>query len=304
MRDAVQRLADQGTPATRLLLNSTEFYDATILLPQFVTAWARGVRLHEYLGRLRIHHRGFSRETVRAFLGAIGWWRRDWYGFRHADAVLSVTSPLNDELRALGVRTELLHPCTHAADSTPPARTGSTAIRLVTAAALLDDPRKRVLWMLEALSEWSGANCTMTLIGAPSDSVREAAARLEMPVEFTGSLSRNDAIGAMRSCDVFLFASVLDDWGYVITEAMSQGLTVIAPGIAPFNEILGDTGALYTVNDPGAFRRALDDLLPRFMSARQASWQSAHDRFSRTVFVRRLESIATRCGDAKTRAEP
>jgi glycosyltransferase involved in cell wall biosynthesis len=304
MRDAVRCLADQGTPATRLLLNSTEFHDSEIPLPQFVTAWARGVRLHEYLGRLRIHHRGFSRETVRAFLGTIGWWRRDWYGFRHADAVLSVTSPLHDELRALGIHSELLHPCTHAPDASVPLRVGDPVVRLVTSAASLDDPRKRVLWMLDALRDWRGTGCTLTLIGAPSDAVRGAASRLEMPVEFAGTLSRDDAVLAMRSCDVFLFASALDDWGYVITEAMSQGLAVIAPAIAPFDEILDATGALYVMNEPGAFRQALDDLLPRFMSARQASWQSAHDRFSRAVFVQRLEWIATRCVDAKTPGEP
>src|SRR5258708_29201379 len=64
MRDAVQTLAAAGTPATMVLLNSTEFYDPVVEVPQLVTAWASGISLRDYLARSRVHRRGLSRHSL------------------------------------------------------------------------------------------------------------------------------------------------------------------------------------------------------------------------------------------------
>jgi glycosyltransferase involved in cell wall biosynthesis len=291
MLEAARQLAEAGTPASFLLLNSTEFYVAEIDAPQLVTAWARGVLFRQYIARLRVHLHGVSHHAVRTILGTIGWWRKDWRTFRRADLVLGVTTPLVDELRAHGVGVELLHPCTHVSADPPIARDAHAPVRLLTAAVSLDDPRKRVLWMLDALRDWTGPNCTLTLVGESSARVRAAAAAITTPVEFTGALSREDVVQTMRTHDVFLFASELDDWGYVVTEAMSQGLAVVAPACSPFDEILGTTGALYAPGNLIAFRQALDDLLSRVDASRHATWERAHELFSRPRFVSRLRSI-------------
>lgn len=293
MLEAVRRLAAAGTPVSYVLLNSTEFYVTGIAAPQLVTAWARGVLFREYVARLRVHVHGLSHHAVRTIFGTIGWWRKDWRSFRRADLVLGVTSPLVEQLRAHGVNVELLHPCTHVSLRPPLVREAGAPVRLLTAAVALEDPRKRVLWMLNALREWTGTNCTLTLIGASSTGVQAAARALTIPVEFTGMLSREEVVRAMRTHDIFLFASELDDWGYVVTEAMSQGMAVVAPACSPFDEILGSTGALYAPHSPIAFRQALDALLSRVMSSRLAAWERAHDKFSRARFSSRLRSIVS-----------
>jgi alpha-1,6-mannosyltransferase len=175
----------------------------------------------------------------------------------------------------------------------PLVRDAEAPVRLLTVAVSLDDPRKRVLWMLDALREWTGADCTLTLVGASSARVQAAAQALVTPVEFTGTLSREDVVRTMRTHDVFLFASELDDWGYVVAEAMSQGLAVVAPACSPFDEILGATGALYAPENPIAFRRALDDVLSRVGASRYATWERAHLLFSRARFADRLRSIVS-----------
>ncbi len=291
MREAVRELSAAGVPVTAILLNATEFFDPSLPCPQLVTAWARGVTLREYLARLGVQLRGVSRHSLRAFLGTLGWWRKDWYAFRRAGVVLAVSTPLQDELQSHGVRAELLHPCTHSASLPPLPRGAGQPVRLLSAAVSLDEPRKRIEWMLESLRKWHGTNCTLTLIGAPSARVRAVAGALDMPVEFTGALSRDAVVERMREHDVFLFASVLDDWGYVITEAMSQGMAVVAPNLSPFDEILGDTGALYGAHDASAFRAAVDRVLVDTEGARQRSWDRARRQFSRELFAARLFAV-------------
>lgn len=291
MRDAVRILDDVGTPATIVLLNSTEFYDPDVLVPQLVTAWARGILLRQYIARMKFHLHGVSHHSLRVILGTLGWWRKDWRSFHRADVVLAVTTPLAQELRGHGVRVELMHPCTHASSVAPAVRPPGNPVRLLTAAVSLGEPRKRVLWMLDALRDWAGTNCTLTLVGTPNEQLLAAARALSIPVEFTGSLSRDDVVRTMLAHDLFLFASILDDWGYVVTEAMAQGLAVIAPAIAPFDEILGETGALYAPDDPAALRHALDQLTPHVATARHKSWLRARSTFSRSAFVGRLRSV-------------
>ena len=300
MYEAIQLLEREGTTVRIALLNATEFYDPRITVPQLVTAWAQGVTARAYTARLRIHLRGLSRQSVRAVTGAIGWWRKDWRAFRGADVILSVTSPLATELRSHGVAAMLLHPCTHAAAAAPVQRPAGVPVRLLMTAASLDEPRKRVGWMLDAMRAIPANTCVLTLVGEASDVLRRQADRLACPVDFTGPLSRDDVMRVMRDNDVFVFGSLLDDWGYVITEAMGQGLAVVAPRLAPFDEIVGETGLLYDAVDPNAFRRTIIEMLPQVESARLASWRRAQSAFSRDVFVARLREIVAAHDAAQT----
>src|SRR5437588_11244256 len=49
MHKAVRALEDRGRRIETILLNSTEFFDASIQHSQYVVAWARGVTLANYL---------------------------------------------------------------------------------------------------------------------------------------------------------------------------------------------------------------------------------------------------------------
>lgn len=293
MRDAVHRLGEEGTPPSVLLLNSTEFFDPDIRVPQMVVAWASGITLRDYASRLRFHLRGFTRASIRILLGTIGWWRRDWRGYRGADVVLAVTARLQRELRSHGVPAVLLHPCTRASSSPPVVDGRQPGMRLLIAAASLEEPRKQVSWMLRALrgapDTWS-----LTLIGAAGESVAHELSALAIRPRLLGALSREDTVREMGAHDVLLFASALDDWGYVIAEAMSQGLAVTAPRAAPFDEILGDTGALYSPGDPASFLSAIALIERSVVVARFSAWQRARTMFDGERFVSTLRSAAER----------
>ncbi|MFX4404791.1 glycosyltransferase, partial [Acinetobacter baumannii] len=76
---------------------------------------------------------------------------------------------------------------------------------------------------------------TLTLIGSCSDEFKEWVLQNNFPAIFTGILPRDYAISALRNCDVLIFASISDDWGYVQVEAMSQGLAILSPQHSPFD---------------------------------------------------------------------
>lgn len=290
VREAIARLATAGTPVERVLLNSTEFVDETVGVPQLATAWASGVSSREYASRLVFHLRGRPRDILRSTLATVGWWRRDWFGFTHVDIVLAVTERLTKELRSHGVPATTLFPCTHVSTNAPVPRADGSRVRLVTAAVDLEEPRKRVSWMLEALRGFDG-HCELTLIGSSSARLRAMAAGLKIPVVFTDRLPREAAMSFLSHQDVFLFASVLDDWGYVVTEAMARGLAVVAPDLPPFDEILGTTGALYPAESQGGFCRALAIAVAEGAGARDVSWRRASAEFSRGIFSARLREI-------------
>lgn len=86
--------------------------------------------------------------------------------------------------------------------------------------------------------------------------------------------------------------SLLDDGGSVATEAMGQGLAVVAPDLAPFDEIVGDAGVLYEAMDSASFRRAIIKTLPQVESARLASWSRARSVLARVAFVDQLDSLS------------
>lgn len=290
MREAVRRLSDRGESVGTVLLNSTEFLDPSIDAPQLVTAWARDISLGAYLARLRTHLSGLSLHSVRMTLDAIGWWRRDWFAFRRADLVLGVSQALTDELRRAGVRAELLHPCIGVSGDVVRAGHHGT-VRLVVVAESLDLPRKRVGWMLEALHGWSAPGVTLTLVGEASDAIRVAAAATGIETHFVGRVPRDQVQRTMRDGDVFLFASVLDDWGYVLAEAMSHGMAVVAPDASPFDEMVGEAGVRFAPGSPDDFRRAVADASARVDELRGAALARARVQFSHGAFVTRLRAL-------------
>ena len=293
MRGAIQQLGDRGVTVRALLLNSSEFFDPSLSPPQLVTAWARDITLGAYLARLRTHLQGVSLHSWRMTLDAIGWWRRDWFAFRGADLVLGVSQALTDELQRAGVRAVLLHPCISLPDGDPRPRAHDGEVHLVIVAESLALPRKRVVWMLEALRDWNVAGISLTLLGEASSAVREAAQATGIPVHFLGRVAREEVQRAMRDGDVFLFASLLDDWGYVLAEAMSHGMAVVAPDASPFDEIVGRAGVRFAPSSPDDFRRAVVEACDRLDQLPRLATERARTQFSRQSFVTRLHALMT-----------
>jgi glycosyltransferase involved in cell wall biosynthesis len=162
------------------------------------------------------------------------------------------------------------------------------------AAVNLKEPRKRILWMLDAMKKISLPSGTiLQLAGEPDESLRRAAAQLNIPAEFLGHLKRQELQKVMQEADIFCFGSQLDDWGYVLVEAMANGLIPVAPAISPFDEIMGRVGYGYNPRSQSAFVSALRSAASSSLAdKRHEAWERANSLFSRTAFGQSiLESI-------------
>ena len=201
--------------------------------------------------------------------------------------MLSVTEALNKSLRQRSAPSDLAYPGTSVS---PVKDRGDGGIRLLMAAVKLGEPRKRIVWMLEAMKEMSPPPGTvLQLAGDADDSVRRAAAEIGFPVEFLGHLQRQELQQIMRQAHIFCFGSLLDDWGYVLVEAMANGLTPVAPAVSPFDEILDGVGLCYSPHSQGDFMRALQSIVSGSLAdrGRQAS-DRAQSLFSRQAFGRSI----------------
>jgi glycosyltransferase involved in cell wall biosynthesis len=291
-------LAGRRVRPAAYILNQSTLVDRAVPCCQLVAAWSYPVHLPGYLRKvpLLVPGRGV-RAFLRTVLSSVGWWRKDWRAYRAADRVLSVTKALDASLRRRSVPSDLAYPGTFVtlAQDRP-----TTGIRMLMAAARLNEPRKRILWMLDAMKEITPPPGTfLQLAGEPDDALRRAAAHIPFPVEFLGHVKRQQLQQIMRQAQVFCFGSLLDDWGYVLVEAMANGLVPVAPGLSPFNEILGGAGYCYRPQSRADFQRVLVAALssPLMDKGREARHR-AQALFSRQAFGRFLlqsvESVARR----------
>jgi glycosyltransferase involved in cell wall biosynthesis len=293
-----KHLAARGVQPTAYILNQSSLIDRSVPCPQLVTAWGYPVTLTAYLRKVPLL---MPDKSLRSFLHIallwVGWWRRDWRGYRTADRVLPVSEILLRSLRRRSVDASLAYPGTHVGPIPDRSRSGD-GIRLLMAAVSLGEPRKRILWMLDAMKNVSlPPGTVLQLAGEREDSVVRAAAQLSFPVEFLGRLKRPELQKVMQQAHIFCFASLLDDWGYVLVEAMANGLVPVAPALSPFDEIMGKVGAGFRPKSQEDFVRALHSAVSSSLEdKRREAWDRANGLFSRAAFGRSileaLDSVA------------
>jgi hypothetical protein len=285
-------LTGHGVRPAAYILNQSSLVDRSVPCRQIVAAWSYPVSLSDYLRKTLLLVPDQSLKVfVRTALSSLGWWRKDWRGYRNADSVLPVTEALLASLRHHSVTAGLAYP--GACAGPIPDRSGG-GIRLLMAAVNLKEPRKRILWMLDAMKKISLPSGTiLQLAGEPDESLRRAAAQLNIPAEFLGHLKRQELQKVMQEADIFCFGSQLDDWGYVLVEAMANGLIPVAPAISPFDEIMGRVGYGYNPRSQSAFVSALRSAASSSLAdKRHEAWERANSLFSRTAFGQSiLESI-------------
>jgi starch synthase len=79
---------------------------------------------------------------------------------------------------------------------------------------------------------------------------------------YLGTMPHSKVLAAMRDHDVLIFPSLFEGFGMVITEAMSQGMVVIATDHTALPNIADEsTGIRVPVRDSGAIEVALNDLI-------------------------------------------
>jgi glycosyltransferase involved in cell wall biosynthesis len=279
-----KHIAANGVQPTAYILNQSSLVDRRVACPQIVASWSYPVSLFSYLRKTPLLT---PNKTIRAFLrtslSAVGWWRRDWRSYREADQVLPVSNALHISLGRRSVTSHMAYPGT---SFSPLPDRGGEGLRLLMAAVQLHEPRKRILWMLDAMKHLSlPAGTVLQLVGEPDESVRQAAGRLGFPVELLGHLKRSDLQKIMRQADIFCFGSLIDDWGYVLVEAMANGMVPVAPAISPFDEIMGDVGSSYRPQSQDDFVCALRSAISVSQSDRRRdAWNRAQRLFSRKAF--------------------
>jgi glycosyltransferase involved in cell wall biosynthesis len=159
-----------------------------------------------------------------------------------------------------GVDTELFHPAKR-----------SLAMRMRLAGGVPDgpvllyvgrlSPEKNLAALrpvLEALPE-----ARLALVGDGPDRARLERLFAERRVVFTGFLRGDELARAFASADVFVMPSATETLGFVVLEAMSSGLPVVAARAGGIPDLVtdGENGRLVDPGDTGAWIDAVGELL-------------------------------------------
>jgi glycosyltransferase involved in cell wall biosynthesis len=138
---------------------------------------------------------------------------------------------------------------------------------IVTVSRLI--PKKQPLFLLEAFRRVRARHACALLIVGSGELEPELRAKVERDaipdVSFAGFLSQGEVARAYAAADVFALASrEHETWGFVVNEAMSFGLPVVASekvGCAADLVHDGETGLVAPHDDVAAFATALERLV-------------------------------------------
>lgn len=287
-------LLAQGITPDTYLFNQPDLIDPALKLPQHVVAWAYPSSFWGYISKVgRLSGWKFNKNFLFTVLDAIGWFRRDWHAYRKASSVMAVSERLNGELVNKKITSNTVYPCIRTEAQPQGGRPAlkSAKVKIVISALYLEEPRKRVAWLLESVEGLPAQNFEIHLLGQASEAFVTRFKKL--PLIFYGKLRREQALEVMKDKDIFLFGSVLDDWGYVQTEALSKGMVVIAPNLSPFDEIVGHSEFLYKSDSPDDLRNKLMKVIDHTQLSllKSQSEKRAEQLFSRKIFAATVISL-------------
>ncbi len=298
MAQAVEVVERRGETVEALLLNASALVLADPPAPQCVVAWAYPPTLTGYLRKVPLQAPLMSRAGVRATLAAIGGSgaiarasprpTRSWRSRRNWRGALERRVP----------QVTVVAPGTHVADG----RDADGARRdFLIVAANLEEPRKRVWWMLDALARQSDTT-PVTLVGRASDDWRDEVSKRHPSASILPPCGREDLRALMSRHATLLFGSRFDDWGYVVTEAMGAGLAVVAPRQPPFTSIGEGFACFYEPRSPEDFAQAAARSLHVEDSLRKAAKDAVEQRYGRAAFGARLVATAEDAARRRARA--
>lgn len=174
---------------------------------------------------------------------------------------------------------------------TPRARTERLRVLYVGSLGLL----KGIPYLFEALRA-CGRDLEVTVVGRARGECAALSAALA-GVRYLPSLPNPEVLALMEQSDVFVFPSLFDGFGLVITEAMSRGCAVITTPNTAGPELMtdGEDGFIVPIRDAGAIAAclaALDDDRDRLAAvqaaalarARRQPWESYREGVRRATF--------------------
>lgn len=120
--------------------------------------------------------------------------------------------------------------------------------------------RKGISYLLEAVKQL-GSAVELTIIGKRVADCKPLDAALEK-YNWIESLPHPEILEMMRAHDVFVFPSLFEGFGLVLTEALSQGLPIIATDHTCAPDIIedGKEGFIIPIRDADAIAKALTSL--------------------------------------------
>lgn len=117
-----------------------------------------------------------------------------------------------------------------------------------------------VLAVLEAVVRQGGLDVKLVKVGAPFTAPQQRLIderRLAEHIWHTGQLSPVDLVAAYRACDVLLFPSLYEGFGWPPLEAMASGLPVVCSGAGSLAEVVGDGALVAPPRDVAALTGAV-----------------------------------------------
>lgn len=233
-------LLEQGIRPRVFLFNQTNLQDDRCQTPQYVVAWAYPTSLWGYLSKTtRQSDSILSLRFLFALSGAISWYRKDWRAY-NSSYVMAVSERLTKQLHNKGIKVQHVYPPLNVMPSNFILQHLDThKIHILMAAIDLENPQKRIPWALEVLSSFPLKDKVQFHLVGSYSWLKERTKAWQLTATFYGLIKREELKEIMAKCDVFVFSSSFDDWGYVQAEALSQGMMVMAPNISPCDEIVG-----------------------------------------------------------------
>ena len=277
-----------------ILLNQSNLLNHSIQIKQYVVAWANPPFFINYLKNAFTTAKSI-RQIYHGVLAAIFWYKSDQYSYKNAAGVMSVSEKLKNNILQLvkNANVNTIYPGVSNQYITEIKRPISKKIKLVMMALHIEEKRKRLTWAINQIQQLQTYYhlIELTLIGDYSAAFKRKIEQENIPAIFLGKLTRTEALSELQKNDLMIFASSVDDWGYVQIEAMSCGLAVMAPKASPFDEIIGNDDYLFDNND---FIEKLQKIIinpVKLEKDKQYFLKKYNDDFSGKVFAENLINI-------------
>lgn len=286
-----EQLTQDGKKVHSFFLNQSNMIDPRVPIPQYVCSWVYPFNINYYLKTAFLSlEQGSIKNKILTIANAIGFYRKDKASFKAATKVLALTPAMQQNLLQQNYKAVLLSPCCAVEQNVK--KVADTVIerkiKVIMCALDLSSKRKNLTWVMEQLNSLKDTELEIILIGRTGEDMEQLIAVSPHTIIQKGILTREEIINEYNKADIFLFASLSDDWGYVLTEAMSKGLAVLAPYQHPFNYIVGNEDYLFEPGSKHSFLEKFCRLLKNKDALHNAQihcYQRTKQFFSRENFV-------------------
>ena len=142
-------------------------------------------------------------------------------------------------------------------------------MQILCAARTFEIPRKNIFTFLKAIETLKiiKNNFSVKLIGKHSVDqaklVKKISEKFEIDITIKQYLPRLKLLELYKETDIFVCPSIYEEFGYVILEAMAQGLPIVASKTHSFQDLIkdGENGFLVSAKNHIAFANTLKKLI-------------------------------------------